>query len=261
MLNHFLYTCLFILLIPLSGWSQSTDGWSFLINGGTAISNFTGKNAVRQTFLHPGIRPTDGFDGNYYADGRGGKLYSAGWYGGIGVQKRFGKKLSLQLNAIIFSAGSKLNTTYEIPRVTTGFPPPLPDSLKWHGQTSFSILYLKVPIVLQYRPIEKIPVFVSGGLYYAHKLKEEERGKIFNNGSGKESTYHHPNDYYRKTDFGYILGAGYDFKLSGRESFGLTIHYSQSILTISQRMTPNTPQYYNQSFSLGLSYVFHWNSK
>lgn len=249
------YAILFLVLFPLSGWSQS--GWAFFVQGGGLLSNSSGADAVRHTFLNPRFMPNDAFDG-YYANDRAGSLFYTGGSGGIGIEKSWGKRLNLQLALNLFSVGSKLNTKYTPPQVWVGpdIPSPPPDSLRWHGQTTFSIVYLKFPFTLQYYPVKETPFFISGGFYYANKLKETEKGYLVNKASGKETHYHHPNDHYKKADLGYTLGAGYDFTMAGGHFLRLSGHYSRSILTVNSRMTPNTPEFYNQTFSLGVAYGF-----
>jgi len=244
MLKIFLLSSMAIFCLG-SALAQDSSRWSVMAVAGYTTSNMAGSSS--------GNYGTVAGQGNnqYYNNGTGGQKLRMGWNGGIQVAYELGRRVFIQagLNLVVRGGAIQLNEYFPSGSFNSQEVPVT-------GKSVFAFNYLTIPVVWKLYLGKHRPIYLEAGAYYGSLLAASENGSFVYNGSNIHYT-NNLNSNYNLSDLGYILGMGWERKLSKRGKLFIDLQVDRSQFTIGSVSVPGgKPELFNQSLSLSAGYRF-----
>ncbi|MBO9675841.1 MAG: outer membrane beta-barrel protein [Sphingobacteriaceae bacterium] len=134
--------------------------------------------------------------------------------------------------------------------------------------------YLQFPISIKHciNVIRRLNASVSLGVYYAYWISSNTEGvapNVFDLSNNKDGTeliklqsikypYQFDSSKDNRNEFGYVVKAGFNYKIISRVEISIRAHYYQSITDQQKKMQKPQNGRYNQTFAVTAGLTYHF---
>lgn len=155
---------------------------------------------------------------------------------GAFVAIKISDKITLQPELIYSSQGAEAKNVEAVV-----------EAVLYNGDVKFNLSYLNIPVMFKYYVAEKFNLEVGPQIGF---LTSAETSTTLDGFS--QSFEQDAKDYFESVDFGFNLGAGYDFT----KKFSAGIRYNLGVANVVKTASGDDSKTQNSVFSLSIGYKF-----